>query len=381
MTPPMWLIQLLAVIAKEVKQTVQDRRMVFLLTLAPLLQLVAFGYAINMEVDDIPTTVVDLDRSPSSRELVRAVTADGTLREVALGRSADEANADLEGGVSNVALIVPEGFERDLTRGDPALLQLLLDGAEPNRSMVANGAVARYALAASLRTAQQRVATVSQGRITLPVVDVRTRLLFNPTLASAVYFVPGIAGMLLLIVTTMVTAMGFAREVELGTMEQVRVTPIPTPVLLIGKVFPFVAVGLADVMASLVAGAIIFDVPLRGSLPLFFATTSLYLLTTVGLGLLVATISETQQQAFISAYLVILPAMLLSGTLTPIHAMPTWMQPITLLNPLRYFMASVRAILIKGATAADIAPNLAALAVYGAVILTLAATRFRKRLA
>jgi ABC-2 type transport system permease protein len=260
-------------------------------------------------------------------------------------------------------------------------VQLLLDGAEPNRSMVANGAVARYALAASLRTAQQRIATVSQGRITLPVVDVRTRLLFNPTLASAVYFVPGIAGMLLLIVTTMVTAMGFAREVELGTMEQVRVTPIPTAVLLIGKVLPFVAVGLADVMASLVAGAIIFDVPLRGSLPLFFATTSLYLLTTVGLGLLVATISETQQQAFISAYLVILPAMLLSGTLTPIHAMPTWMQPITLLNPLRYFMASVRAILIKGATAADIAPNLAALAVYGAVILTLAATRFRKRLA
>ncbi|HMV68836.1 MAG TPA: ABC transporter permease [Myxococcota bacterium] len=370
------LVQLLAVIAKEVRQTVKDRRVMFLLTVAPFLQLVVFGYAIEMEIDRVPTAVVDLDDTPTSRETVRALLADRTLAEVDRPLDVERAERMLERSEAVVALVVPQGFERDRLRGDPAQVQVILDGAEPTRASVAGAAAGRYLLGTAMDEARAQVA--ARG-LSLPGVDVRPRLLFNPTLASPVYFVPGIAGMLLLIITTMVTAMGLAREREIGTLEQVRVTPIPSGVLLLGKTLPFVAVGLADVTAALAAGGWIFDVPLRGSLLLFYGATALYLLTTVGLGLLVATVSETQQQAFISAYLVILPAMLLSGTLSPIHAMPDWLQPLTWANPLRFYMQSARAILLKGATAQDLVVPLSALAAYGTIILTVASARFRKR--
>jgi ABC-2 type transport system permease protein len=380
MSPPVWLIQLLAVITKEIKQTVQDRRMVFLLLVAPLLQLTFFGFAINQQVDNVPTIVVDQDDTPESRAVIAALFADGTLHQVGEEHDVDAANRALEEGSAAVAILMPKNFARDRARGDTTGPQLLLDGADPTRAAVAGGAAGRYILGLAMSEVTAKVDAMSQGRITLPGVDIRPRLLFNPTLASAVYFVPGIAGMLLLIVTTMVTAMGLAREAELGTLEQVRVTPIPTPVLLLGKTTPFVAIGMFDVAASITVGSFLFDVPLRGELWLFFFTTSLYLLTTVGLGLFVATVSSTQQQAFISAYLIILPALLLSGTLTPIHAMPHWLQPLTFLNPLRFYSASVRAILLKGADTTDLLPNLIALAVYGSTILGLAAFRFRKRL-
>lgn len=370
------LVQLLAVVTKEVRQTVKDRRVLFLLTVAPFLQLIVFGYAIDMEIDRVPTAVVDHDDTPTSREALQALMADRSLLEVARPREVAEAERMLERAEVAVALVVPAGFERDRLRGDPVSVQVILDGAEPTRASVAAGAAGRYLLGIGLKDTQAMAA--SRG-LSLPGVDVRPRLLFNPTLASPVYFVPGIAGMLLLIITTMVTAMGLAREGEIGTLEQVRVTPIPAGVLLLGKTLPFVAVGLADVTAALAAGGWIFDVPLRGSLVLFYFATALYLLTTVGLGLLVATVSENQQQAFISAYLVILPALLLSGTLSPIHAMPGWLQTLTWLNPLRFYMQSARAILLKGATMGDLVLPLAMLALYGVLILSVAAARFRKR--
>jgi ABC-2 type transport system permease protein len=370
------LVQLLAVVTKEVRQTVKDRRVLFLLTVAPFLQLIMFGYAIDMEIDRVPTAVIDFDDTPTSREALQALMADRSLLEVARPREVVEAERMLERAEVAVALVVPAGFERDRLRGDPVSVQVILDGAEPTRASVAAGAAGRYLLGLGLRDTQAMAA--SRG-LSLPGVDVRPRLLFNPTLASPVYFVPGIAGMLLLIITTMVTAMGLAREREIGTLEQVRVTPIPAGVLLLGKTLPFVAVGLADVTAALAAGGWIFDVPLRGSLALFYFATALYLLTTVGLGLLVATVSENQQQAFISAYLVILPALLLSGTLSPIHAMPAWLQTLTWLNPLRFYMQSARAILLKGATVGELVLPLAMLALYGVLILSVAAARFRKR--
>ena len=209
----------------------------------------------------------------------------------------------------------------------------------------------------------------------------RPRLLFNPTLSTAIYMVPGIAGMLLLIITTIITSMGLAREREIGTLEQVRVTPLPTPILMLGKIAPFVTVGLFDVTAAITAGAWIFDVPIRGSLVAFYVVTFAYLLTTVGAGLFISTVSETQQQAFIGGFMFILPAMLLSGTMSPIHAMPEWMQPLTLLNPLRYYMEAIRAILLKGTPLSDLMPQFLALMGFGVAIMTAASLRFQKRVA
>lgn len=367
------LVQFLAVFVKEVRQTVQDKRIVFLLVIAPLVQLVLLGYAIDFDVDHVPTVVVDLDRTPESRRAVAGMLADSTLTLADQVTSVDAGEAALEDGWADVVLVVPEGFARSLLRRDPARVQVLVNGTDPTRSGVAvstaNGYLASQAMAAA--------GPAMAG----PGVDVRTRLLFNPTMSSPVYMVPGIAGMLLLMITTVITAMGLAREKEVGTLEQVRVTPLSPRILMLGKVTPFVLVGLMDVTGSLALGAWLFDVPLRGSLLLFYVFTAAYLLNTVGLGLLVSTISSSQQQAFIVAFMFMLPATLLSGTMTPIHAMPGWIQVLTWVNPLRFYLEGIRSVLLKGATLADLWPQLLILSVYGALILFTAASRFRKRLA
>lgn len=375
MNPTAMAWQLLAVLTKEVRQTARDRRVVFLLTVAPFLQLLLFGFALDTTVDRVPTVLVDDDRSEASRELTAALFADGSLDLVGTVPDVAAAEAALDRGDAAAAVVLPPGLARDLARRDPATVQVLLDGSDPTRSGVAGGAAGQFFGGRGLASAR---ATATAAGLKLPAVQIRPRLLFNPGLRSPVYMGPGIAGMLLLIITTIVTSMGLARENELGTLEQVRVTPIPTPILLLGKVLPFVAIGLFDVTLAITAGAWIFDVPIRGSLALFYGTTLLYLLTTVGMGLLIATIAATQQQAFLGGFIFILPAMLLSGTMTPIHAMPDWLRPLTDINPLRYYMEAIRAILLQGATAADIARSLVALTGLGGLIMALATWRFRK---
>lgn len=375
------LVQLRAVIVKEILQTIQDRRILMILTVAPFVQLLVFGYAIDLGVDQVPTVIVDQDGTPESRRLLQGMQADGTLRAVDVVPDNAAAERQLETGDAAVAVIVPKGLSRDLTRGDPVAVQVLLDGSDPTRSGVAGAAAGQYFGGEGLRLTRERLERLSEGRLKVPSVDVRPRLLFNPTLSTAIYMVPGIAGMLLLIITTIITSMGLAREREIGTLEQVRVTPLPTPILMLGKITPFVTVGLFDVTAAITAGAWIFDVPIRGSLLAFYVVTFAYLLTTVGMGLFISTVSETQQQAFIGGFMFILPAMLLSGTMSPIHAMPEWMQPLTLLNPLRYYMEAIRAILLKGTPLSDLMPQFLALMGFGVAIMTAASLRFQKRVA
>lgn len=381
MTPAVrrWRFQLLAVVRKEVRQTAQDRRMLFLLVVAPFIQLLVFGFAIDLGVDQVPTVVVDQDGSAYGRALLGELFADGTLDRVGTLASVEEAEHALERGDAAAVVLVPKGLARDVARGDAARVQVVLDGSDPTRSGVAGGAAVQFFGARGLALAEQRLAQRPGAPASLPGVEVRPRLLFNPTLSSPVYMVPGIAGMLLLIVTTVVTSMGLARERELGTLEAVRVTPIPTPILMLGKTLPFVAVGLLDVTLAITAGAWIFDVPIRGSLVVFYALTAVYLLTTVGMGLLISTVAQTQQQAFLGGFMFLLPAMLLSGTLTPIHAMPGWLQPITLVNPLRHYMDGIRSVLLEGATLGDVGGAALWLAVLGTAILVLAVSRFRKR--
>jgi ABC-2 type transport system permease protein len=372
------LVQYLAVVVKEIKQTLQDKRMVALLTVAPIIQLFVFGFAIDLGVEEVPTVVVYEAPSPESRELVQRLLADGTLAQVGEVASVAEANRALEDGTAAVAVLMPSDLSRKLARGDAAAVQVLVDGSDPTRSGVAAGATTRFFGEQGLAIARGRLAAA--GRPAMPAVEVRPRLLYNPEGSSAVFMIPGIAGMLLLIVTTVVTAMGLAREREMGTLEQVRVTPLPSGVMMVAKVTPYIVVGLLDVTAILVAGAWIFDVPIRGSLLAFYAITALYLLTTVGMGLLISTMAQNQQQAFLGGFVFILPAMLLSGTLTPIHAMPGWLQPLTLLNPLRFYMEAIRAILLKGTPFADLWVQALVLGLYGTLIVVIASLRFRKRL-
>jgi ABC-2 type transport system permease protein len=374
---PSGRIQLAAVFRKEVRQTVRDRRMMFMLVMAPLIQTVLFGFAVDFTVDRVPAVVVDRDRSATSRDHARRLLADGTLRLEGEALSARAAEEELDDGRAAAVVILPAGLGADLAAGRPAEVQVVIDGTDPNRATVAAGAVQRYFGELGERLARERLEAAGRAPPQLRLVP---RLAFNPELRTPPYVVPGIAAMLLLIVTTIVTAMGLSREREMGTLEQVLVTPIGPLWLLLGKMLPFVLIGLFDVLLVVAAGAWLFDVPIRGALPLLFGGALLYLGATLGVGLLISTVSTTQQQSFLGGFLFALPAILLSGVMTPIAAMPGWLQAVTWVNPVRWFAEVSRGVLLKGATAAELALPLLALALLGSAILAVATLRFRKRL-
>lgn len=369
--------QLAAVIRKEVRQTVRDRRVMFLLMVAPLVQTVVFGFAVNFDVDDVPTVVVDLDRTSESRLHARRLLADGTLARAGDAGSATDAERALDAGRAAAAVILPRGLSADLAAGRPAEVQVVIDGTDPNRATVAGGAAARYFGEEGERRLRARRAALGARP---PEVKLAPRIWWNPPLRSAPYMVPGIAGMLLIIVTTITSAMGLAREREMGTLEQVMVTPIRPLWLLVGKMAPFLVIGIVDVMLLVGVGTWLFDIPIRGTPLALLAGTVLYLFSTLGAGLLISTVSATQQQAFLGGFLFAIPAIILSGVMTPIRAMPDWLRPITLLNPVRWFVEVMRGVMLRGAGFADLWVQLLALLAIGAAILVFAAARFRKRL-
>jgi ABC-2 type transport system permease protein len=370
-------VQLAAVFRKEVRQTVRDRRMMFMLIAAPLIQTVVFGFAVDFEVDDVPTVVVDRDRTDVSREHARRLLADGTLSRAGAAAGPAEAEAALDGGQAAAAVIFPERLAADLAAGRPAEVQVVLDGTDPNRSTVASSTVSRYFGEVGERMAQDLL--LSRGLVPPARLEVVPRLFYNPALESSPYMIPGIAAFLLLIVTTIVTAMGLSREREMGTLEQVLVTPIRPIWLLLGKIAPYVVIGFFDVVLLVGVGTWVFGVPIRGPLPVLAVGTLLYLLTTLGVGLLISTVSRSQQQSFLGGFLFLLPAVLLSGVMSPIRAMPPWLQAVTWLNPVRHYAAVMRSCLLRGAGFADLAVPLAALAVLGGAIFAVAALRFSKR--
>jgi ABC-2 type transport system permease protein len=372
-------VQLAAVFRKEVRQTVRDRRIMFMLIVAPLIQTVLFGFAVDFDVDRVPTVVVDRDGSAESRRHARRLLADGTLLRAGSARTAAEAEAELDDGRAAAAVLLPEGLAADLAAGRPAEVQVVLDGTDPNRATVAGGAVSRYFGEVGEELARERLE--GRGRRAPARIEAVPRIAFNPGLRTAPFMVPGIAAMLLLIVTTIVTAMGLSREREMGTLEQVLVTPIRPILLLVGKMAPFVVIGLVDVALLMAAGTWLFDVPLGGTLPVVLVGTLLYLMTTLGVGLLISTVSTSQQQSFLGGFLFVLPAILLSGVMTPIRAMPGWLQAITWLNPVRYYAEVMRTTLLRGGGFADLWLELAALAVLGGAILLAATRRFRERIA
>lgn len=375
---PSPLTQLLAVLRKEALQTVRDRRVMFLLIVAPLIQTVAFGFAVDFDVDRVPAVVVDLDKSAESRLHTRRLLADGTLSRFDDTEEIAVAERALERGDAAVALVLPNDLERNLISSHPAAVQVLLDGTDPNRTTVAAGAVARYFGEVGQELADRALRMRGLDAASTELVP---RVLFNPSLRTAPYIIPGVIGMLLLIVTTVVTAMGLSRERETGTLEQVLVTPLAPWQLLVGKMAPFLLIGLLDVALVLVAGAYVFDMPLRGDLRVVATATFLYLLSTLGMGLFIAAASRTQQQAFLGGFLFLLPAILLSGVMTPIRAMPEWLQTLTLLNPVRYYVEAMRAVLLKGAGFSDVTFQLLALTAFGLGIFGFSVLRFRRRLA
>ena len=359
-----WLLAMWNVAKKEMIQTLRDRRMVFTLIAAPAIQLVGFGYAVNLDVDHIPTVVCDQDRTPTSRALIQAFLANGTFVEHDAVLAPDAAQAELENGDAAAALVVPRDYAVQLARNAHPQVQVIVDGTDSVRAQVAASDATEF--------------MAERGLPAATMAPVTPRILYNQRLSTPVYMVPGILASLLLNISAIITAMGLARERETGTLEQLMVTPLHPSALLTGKCLPFILFGLIDVCAILLLGSILFAVPIRGSLAVVGLGAFLYLFSTLGIGILIATLSGSQQQAMLGALAFMMPTMLLSGFMSPIASMPSWLQPVTLLIPMRHFIEILRGVLLKGATVADVAPQMIALAILGVVILTISVALFRR---
>ncbi len=354
MRPPTALV---AVMVKEVRQTLRDRRVVFMLIAAPVIQLIVLGHAVNLDVRDVPTIVADEDRTEASRTFTAGLTAGDTFKRIADFDRGDEAYAALVRGEASVGLVIPRGFAKARAAGELVAVQVMTDGSDSLRATVSQNAIEAYIVQASLRAQRLR-----------PSVMVEPRIYYNPNLESALYFVPGVAATLLLIVALIVMAMGFAREKETGTLEQILVTPIRPFTLIVGKTIPLAFIGLLDLALVIIAAMVLFDVPVRGPVGLLFLGGALYLLSLLGLGLFLSSLAKTQQQAFYLSMFVMLPCILLSGFMTPIANMPEALQPVTLVNPVRHFVEIMRSVMLEGSTFIDVLPQLVALAGIGIVI-------------
>lgn len=373
-----------AVLRKEIRQITRDPRLLALLVVAPAFQLVIFGYAVDFDIDRVDTVLCDLDHSARSRELARGLAADGTLRLVGAASDCAHPEMDIRTGRADAAVVLPAGLGRDLAGDRPVAVQVLVDGTDPVMGRFATNAATMFFQQSSLpllRDRLDRVRALTGAEPAIPSIRPVLRFFYNPSLRSPVFMVPGVAALILLVVTTIAAAMGLSREREMGTLEQVMVTPVRPWELLVGKLFPFVVLGAFDVLLVLAVGTWLFDVPIRGPLVLVALGTLLYLMSTVGLGLFVSTISRNQQQAFMAGFLIVMPALLLSGVLTPVENMPPWIQPLTWINPVRYYVEILRGLLLRAANLHDLRESFAALAIFGPVILGLAVARFRKRLA
>jgi ABC-2 type transport system permease protein len=361
-------------VRKELLQSLREPKMRFMLFLPPLMQLLLFGYAVNLDVENTRIAWMDLDRTPESRDLGAAFAASRYFDVAAYPQNDREVQDLLDHSrVQAVVRLLP-GFARDIQRGDTAAVQVLVEGTNSNTasfvSNYANLVIARYS--ADVRESRRP----RKG----PSVRADSRVWFNPELKSRNYFVPGVVVNIIMTVTLMLTALGIVREKEIGTMEQLMVTPLRPVELIIGKTIPFALVGLLDLVLVTVAAILIFDVPFRGSALLLLASSLLFLMTSLGAGLFISTISHTQQQAMLSSFFFSMPAFMLSGFTFPIDNMPPAIQALSLLNPLRYFMDIVRGIFLKGAGMQALWPQMAALAVYGVAVLALSSWRFHKRL-
>ena len=375
------------IIRKEFIEVFRDPRLRTTIMLPPLIQLLIYGYTVNLDIEHGLVAWMDLDRTPASRDLLASFQGSSRFSVVAAPQSEADVQRLLDAGNVQAVVRVLPNFERHIRRGEPAPVQILVDGANSNTASLLSGyisaAISDYA--AKVMAEQQNLRILSRSppsppNLAAPNLVSRPRVWFNPDLKSRNYFIPCVVVNIIMIVTLALTAQAIVREKELGTMEQLLVTPVRPVEIILGKTLPFAAIGLVDVVLVISAALLIFRVPLHGSLLLLLGCGTLFLLTTLGAGLFISTISHTQQQAMLSTFFFTAPAFMLSGFAFPIRNMPVPVQYLTYLDPLRYFMEIVRSIFLKGAGVSLLWQDMLALLIYGIAILGLSAVRFRKRL-
>jgi drug efflux transport system permease protein len=376
------------IIVKEFLQLRQDHRMIPIIFVAPVIQLVLFGFAVNTDVTRVPTVLVDEDRSAASRALVDRFVRSGYFELVGVEDTAAGIDPWLVSGDAWVALVIAPGYGEAVAAGGTPRVQIIADGSDSSPATVALGYGSSIVSAASRDVLKQRLQDwiaqgAAEGRAAQPPgsVNLVPRVWYNPDLKSRWFYVPAVLAMIIMIMTMLLSAMGVVREKEIGTMEQIIVTPIRSWQLIVGKLFPFAVIGLIQIF--LVTGVAVFGfgVPVRGSFLLLIALSQLFILNTLGLGLLVSTLVRTQQQAMMAAaFTVMLPMVYLSGLIFPIANMPPAVQYVTYAIPVRYYATIIRGIFLRGSGLDVLWPQALILAVMGTATLSIAALRFRKRL-
>jgi ABC-2 type transport system permease protein len=369
--------RIIALLKKEFGQLFKDRRLLPIVFLAPVLQLTFLGFAASLDVKNISMVLCDLDKSAESRALINAFTNSGyfTLRY-----ATDDYNAIqgyLDDNKATMALVIPPKFADKILRREPSTIQVLLDGSEGNTTAITMGYVSQVIM----RSSTQILTEYFGGKLPTGRVDAELRAWYNPSLTSRNFMVPGVLVLILLITTTNLTAMAIVKEKEVGTLEQIMVTPIRPYELILGKLIPFTLIGLGNVCVVLTVMVVGFGIPIKGSLLLLFTITGFFLLTTLGIGLFVSTVSKTQQQAMMTViFFILMPMMYISGFVFPIENMPKPLQILSLGIPMRYYLVVIRSIILKGVGLATLWPQALVLLAMGVSILTASALRFHKKL-
>jgi ABC-2 type transport system permease protein len=372
--------RLISLVRKEFIQILRDPRTLILILIIPVMQLFLLGYAATNDVRNIPLAVYDLDRTAQSRRLLDAYRAADYFSLAYDVDSEAELRQLIDDGEARAGLIIPPDYSDRLLAGGSAQIAFVLDGSDPTVASTALSAAQLIGQSLATRVLIERMAARGQpAGISLPV-DVRTQVWYNPDLVSAFFMVPGVIGMILFAITSILTATAVVRERERGTIEQLIVTPIRPWELVVGKLLPYVILAFLNTLEVLAIGAWWFDVPVRGDLGLILLLSGLFVMTGLGIGLFASTIANTQQEAMLTVWMTLLPSIFLSGFFFPLEAMPKILQWISYLMPLRYYLVIIRSLLIKGSQASALVDEIVALAIFGVGIMTIAALRFRKRL-
>ena len=369
--------RLFAIIRKEFIHILRDRRTLVIMFLIPLIQLVLLGYAATNDIRRLNTAVYDADRTAQSRQLIEAFRASDYFTISNYVDNEDGLAALLDNGTVRAGLIIPTGYADNLARGTGAQAAVIVDGSDPGVATTAFSASQLVGQAQSIKLIQQRLG-VDVTRI--GGIDIRPRVWYNPELKSANFMIPGLIGMILQFLTGLFTALAIVREREQGTIEQLVVTPIQHWELIVGKIVPYVFIAFFDLVEILILGVVLFGMPIRGDLVLLFGISLIFLLSTLGQGLLISSVSKTQQEAMLMTMLVLFPGIFLSGFFFPLEAMPGWLQVLSYAIPLRYMLIIIRGIILKGVGLPSFPEQVLFLAILGPLILFAASRRFRKSL-
>ncbi len=372
--------RLWSLMRKEFIQIVRDPRTLAITFAMPVLQLFLLGYAATNDVRNVSLAVWDQDRSYASRQLLDAYRAADYFHLDYDAGSEAEVRRLIDIGAARGGLIIPPGYAARLAAGEPAQVAMVIDGSDPTIAGTALSAASMIGQTKAQNLVVARAAARGQSALTQLPVEVRTQVWYNPDLRSSYYMIPALIGLILMMLTTLLTSTSIVRERERGTIEQLIVTPLRSLELVVGKLAPYVIVALIDMVEILAAGVLMFGVPINGSLPLLLLLSGLFLVTTLGLGLFVSTISHTQQEAMLTSMFFLLPSIFLSGFLFPLAAMPWYLQAASYAIPLRYFLVIARGIILKGVAVDALWSEVIALSIFAVVIMGGAASRFHKRL-